>query len=366
MARSWTRSVAVTLAIALSTMLALAATAAGQSQLTVPVEDGSTQLSLRSSTADTLADNGIGVSPVGPATNVNPTSFRFPITGGEVVPFSGIGTITHSGGLAIESADSPRTLVLRNFVANTRTLSLTGRVGNSNRRVAFGRISLADAIVIRRGPGRVGTYIVRAELFLTSAGASAINGFFGRDLPIAGLNLGRIDLRVDPAAVILQGGNTILTPTNELIPSLAGLGVNLSTIPPAAADTAGRLNFPITAGSWVIAGGLLGGVEHDGGVSFAGANGTPDLRLTAPVIESGADTGPRVVANVNGGSTQPTVMNIDADADIRVGVSNGFLVIINLDASLSSDATNALRAAFGPAVPADLAVGTFRVKAEVL
>ncbi len=365
MTRSWTRSVAVTFALAVSMVLALAASAVGQGVQSVDVAGGTTQLTLKSSTANTLADNGIGISSVAPARDVNPTSFLFNITGGSVVPTTGVGAISHNGGLAIQSAGSPNTLVLRNFIANTRNLSLSGRVGSTRQRLTFGRISLANAAVIRRGPGRIGTYIVRAQLFLTPAGARAINSFFGRNLPIANLNLGRIDLRINPAEVLLDGGTTVLTPTNELIPSLQRLGVNLGTIPPAAADTAGRLNFPITEGEWVIVGGLLGDIEHDGGVSFSGANNTPQVNMTSLEINSDVDTGPRVLASVNGGTPPVPVINVNADR-ARVGVSNGFLVINNLTGSLSTAATAALRAAFGGAVPEGLEVGTFRVKADVV
>lgn len=364
--RKRTRSVMAFIALALGMMLALASAALGQTDEEVPVDGGTTVLSISSSTANTLANNGIGISRIAPATTSGGTRFNFPITGGTIVPTTGVGTVTHSGGLAIQSADNPNTLRLRNFVANTESLRVSAQVGSTSNRVTFGRISLANAAVIRRGPGDVGTYIVRAQLIVTPAGANAINGFFGRNLPLSGLNLGRIDLRMNPGAVILDGGSTTLTPADSLIPNLNGLGVSLGNLPPVAADTAGRLNIPISEGSWIVEQGtFLGDIEHEGGISLTAVGGAPALTLSEFDINSDADTGPRVLAEVNSG-TEANVIAVDASS-AKFGLSNGFLVIIGLDnGTFTDEATAALRATFGNSVPADLPVGSFRVKASVL
>lgn len=364
--RRTTRSVVVLIALAAGMMLAMASMALGQVDEEVPVDGGTTVLSISSSTANTLANNGIGISRISPATTSGGTRFNFPIVGGTIVPTTGVGTVRHSGGLAIQSADNPNTLRLRNFVANTESLRISAQVGSSSKRVTFGRISLANAAVIRRGPGDVGTYIVRAQLILTRGGANAVNGFFGRNLPLAGLNLGRIDLRILPGEVLLSGGDTTLTPADSLIPSLAGLGVSLGNLPPVAANTAGQLVIPVSEGSWVVEQGtLVGDVEHEGGISLTGANGAPSLTLTEFDINSDVDTGPRVLAEVNSG-TEANVIAVDSSS-AKFGLSNGFLVIIGLDNGTFTDAaTTALRATFGDSVPANLAVGSFRVKAKVV
>ena len=62
----------------------------------------------------------------------------------------------------------------------------------------------------------IGTYIVRARLIITPAGSVAINGFFGRSVPLAGLDLGRIDIRINPSEVLLDG-DVLDLPRNTVI-----------------------------------------------------------------------------------------------------------------------------------------------------
>jgi len=359
------RRALVAVAVAVGAVLTLAPAAFGQSA-TVGIEGGTTTLSISSSAANALADNGFGVSRIRPATTSGQTTFNFPITGGDVNPTNGVGVVNHSGGLAIQSADSSRTLRLRNFIANTNTLRLSGQVGSSRTRVNFGRISPANAKVIRRGPGMIGTYIVRARLIITPAGSVAINGFFGRSVPLAGLDLGRIDIRINPSEVLLDGGTTTLTPTNELLPTLQSAGITLGNVPPAAADTAGRLNFPIDGGEWVIDPGLdaLGDIQHSGGISLTGAGGSPQVALTNFDLNSDVDTGPRILAQVNGGD--PTQVLNPVFENGRIGVSNGFLVINNIPASLTDAARDLLNQTFGSSLPSGTGVGTFRVKGNVV
>lgn len=347
--------------------LTLAAIAAGASALalapsalgltvgspSVKLSNGSTKLWVSPPAARLLADAGVGISPIPPASSPARTQFGFPIApGGGINPRSGVGVYRHRGGLAIRSADSSRTLRLRRFVADTRTRTLSGQVGSTNARVAFGRIGLANSKVLRRGPGGVSTWIVRATLRITPTGAAAIDQFFGRDLGLAGLELGRIDIRSTPAEVIIDGGTTTLMPPASADGSLARPGGLAKAIPPARLNEKGALQLPILGGGWLLVpqralpqgGGSA--LFHSGGLSLAGPGGSPRIELGgAPTGDPTRDgfqlyeftprNGDLIAAAASpdlpaGGSAGDPVFDLALDfSQAKTGLSGGMLVINN-------------------------------------
>ena len=183
------------LGILAATALAGGALAAAPSAIgaTVPVADGQTNLHLNAATAGALSDLGVSVAPVGPAT-AKGLRVSFPIDGGRIDPETAAGVVDHEGGLAFSAGGT--TVRVADFTVRTDVKSpyLTARVGNGSIRLLD--LDLSDAKVIRRGPGRVGTWAVRIQSTLTAQAAAALNAAFGSRIcpaapPSAGLTCSR-------------------------------------------------------------------------------------------------------------------------------------------------------------------------------
>ena len=84
---------------------------------------------------------------------------------------------------------------------------LTARVGTGS--ISLLDLDLSDAKVMRRGPGRVGTWAVRVQSTLTAQAAAALNAAFGSSLA-GGVPMGRINLKAFQAEVSFGGGATTL------------------------------------------------------------------------------------------------------------------------------------------------------------
>jgi hypothetical protein len=339
---------------ALAIGAAVAAPAAlGQAADTVTLAGGETRLHLNGATAGVLTDNGVSVAPIGPAT-ARGTRVTFPITGGRIDPTDGAGTIAHSGGLAFSAGGT--TVRLRNFIVDSRTGSLTAQVGGS--RVRIVDLDTSDAAVIRRGVGRAETWIVRVQAELSARGAAALNAAFDTDLFAAGIPLGRVDVLTEPAQYLLRGGDTSLALSPAAAQALQGLGVQVSNVPPAAANTAGALEFPVT-GRRIAAGTFVGTISHSGGIALSA--GSTRVELTSFDIR--VDATPDLTALLGGQRTP--ILNLDLSGS-KTGVAARQAVVTDVKASLTPGAAAALNDAFGvTAFSGGLELGTARVQARI-
>ena len=84
-------------AAALVAMLAIAPLASAASD---PIASGSTTLTINSGFANKAKKAGIKITAVKPG-KIKGTKATFAVTGGEIEPTTGAGTVTHSGGLKI-------------------------------------------------------------------------------------------------------------------------------------------------------------------------------------------------------------------------------------------------------------------------
>lgn len=331
--------------------LALAPGALAQGANTVELANGETRLHLDAGTAQFLAQNGVNVAPIGPATAQN-GRVDFPVSGGDIVPNTGAGVINHTGGLRLTANGT--TVNLRNFVVNTRsgTLSAQGLGPIIN-------LDASNATVIRRGPGGIDTWIVRVDALVSAPGEAALEGAFGVDIP-TGARLGRVDVLTSPAQVILRGGSTKLALSQTAVDALQGLGVQVGNVPPAAADTTGALNFPVT-GQKVTLDGPAGTITHRGGISLSA--GATNVRLTSFTIN--IDKRPDLTSLISG-ANRSSILNLDLSGS-KVGVSKRQLVVTNVGTTLTGIAANALNGAFDvTAIPAGLDFGTARVQARIV
>ena len=320
----------------------------------VPVAGGTTDLHINPATAGALTDAGLSVAPVGPAT-AKGLRVTFPVTGGAINPATAAGRVTHSGGLAFSSHGT--TVRLTNFIVTTTggRPVLTAAVGSA--RIPLAGIDLSNAKVIRRGSGGIDTWVVRAQANLTAVAAGALNAAFGSQLP-GGVNVGRVDLKVTPAQVLLSGGGTTLALDAGTAKALTGLGVTPSVIAPGTSTAAG-LRFPITAGRLAV-GSFAGTIDHSGGIALTA--GSTVVKLTDfRIITTGT---PRLTARVNGTSARvPLALSL---ANARVGISNRTAVVRGAAVSLSAEAAAALNSAFKvSALTAGVPLGVADVRGQV-
>lgn len=333
---------------------------------TVQLANGETSLHLDGATAGVLTSNGVSVVPIGRADIVMPPvtapasgTIEFPISGGSIVPNTGAGTYNHQGsGLRLRAGGV--NVDLQNFVVNSRNGTVSAQVGGS--RVTILTLDTSDAVVIRRGAGRIGTWIVRVDAELSGTAAAALNAAFDTDLFSAGIRLGRVDVKSSPAQVILRGGGTLLTPSDTVAQALQSLGVQVSNVPPAAANTAGALNFPVTGRRITLAGpgGPSGTISHSGGIALSA--GSTNVELTKFNIN--VDSQPDLTSLI-GGANRTSILDLDL-SNSKIGVSSQQLVVTNVATTLTPGAANALNGAFGvTAFQGGLDFGTARVQARV-
>jgi hypothetical protein len=342
--------------LALGTLGLAAAAAAAAPAAAAPVGlgGGVTNLHLDRATAAALGNLGLSVAPVGSA-SASGTRVSFPVTGGAIDPATAAGRVTHSGGLAFTAGGT--TVRATKFIVRTSGSRpvLTAAVGSA--RVPLLNLNLDDAKVLRRGPGRVGTWVVRVQTSLTATAATALNDAFGSHVA-AGTPIGRVDMRTEPSEVRLSGGATTLALDPGTASALTGLGVTPSVIAPGAARAAG-LSFPVTGGK-LAAGTFAGRINHSGGIALTA--GATRVELTRFRIEVGPTS--RLTALVGG-----TITRVPLTVDLsgaRTGLSNLTAVVRDAKVSLTGDAASALNTAFGTtALTAGLPLGTADVRAKV-
>ncbi len=335
--------------------VAPAASAQGSASNTVKLANGETSLHLNAGTARVLSANGVGVAPLGSA-DASGTRVDFPISGGTIVPNTGAGSYLHRGsGLRLSAHGT--NVDLRNLVVNSRNGTVTATVGGQQ--VVILSLDTSNAAVIRRGPGRIGTWIVRVNAELTGAAAAALNAAFDTDVFAAGIVLGRVDVKSSPAQVILNGGSTVLTPSDTVGQALTSLGVSVGNVPPAAANTAGALNFPID-GQKVTLAGPTGRIDHRGGITLSGGGTTVELTQFYINIDAQPD-----LTSLIGGANRTSILDLDL-SNSKIGVSRQQLVVTNVQANLTGVAAGALNSAFNVnAFAGGLDFGVARVQAKV-
>jgi hypothetical protein len=153
--------VAIVAAAAIA-MLALAPLASAASN---PIASGSTTLTINSGFNKKAKKAGIKVTAVKPA-KVKGAKATLGVTGGEIEPTTGSGTVTHSGGLKI--AWGKKSVVLKAIEISTKTKSLSAKLGSKKVKFAtLGGLSSA-----RLG---FGNSLSAKSIKLTSAGAKALN-----------------------------------------------------------------------------------------------------------------------------------------------------------------------------------------------
>jgi hypothetical protein len=274
------------LTVALVAMLAIAPLASAASD---PVKSGTTTLTINSGLSKKAKKAGIKITAVKPA-KLKGAKATFAITGGQIDPATGAGTINHSGGLKIKWGK--KSVTLKSFTVDTTKKSLSAKVGGKTVKVA----SLAGTSVARLG---FGATVSAKKVKLTKAGANALNKALtpaptktkvkknGKTIvktvkvkpPFkANMVLGASGSEVEPETVgVAPTGTMTFAGATGLLGKLAAAEVKLEAIAPTTPTAATTFVSPINGGS-ISPLGTSGTVNSSGGLKLVQNESLPGFK----------------------------------------------------------------------------------------
>jgi hypothetical protein len=272
-----------------------------------PLASGTTTLTLNGGLAKKAKKAGIKITAVKPST-LKGTKATFAVTGGELELPTGAGQVTHSGGLKIKWGK--KSVVLKGFVVDTKTKTLSAKVGGKTLKVA----TLAGASVARLG---FGDSISAKSLKLTSAAAKALNKSLtpapkktkvkknGKTIvktvkvkPAfkANMVLGSSSTEVEPkSANVTPSGTMTFAGDLTTLGKLAKADVKLEVIAPTAQTAATTFLSPLSGGT-ISPLGTTGAVNSSGGLKLTQtealtAIGQPAATTSITLANIGVDLG---------------------------------------------------------------------------
>jgi Htaa len=314
MARGTKLPVAV-LAAALFALLAFAPFA---SAATDPVKTGSATITLNSGFVKSLKKAGVKITKVGKA-KLKGKRATFPVTGGEMDPTTGAGTLNLAGGLKFKAGK--KKAPVKALVVNTVKKGLFAKVGGKKVKLA----KLAGISFVRNG---FGVNLTAKKLKLTNTAAKQLNKKLGfkRVKPFKGNRLmAKAFVEEQPSTVtILPGGNVNFDANVGTLGKLAKVKVDVKPVAPTGIKGLGSFEFPI-AGGTIAPDASAGVVQTNGGV----------------VLTQKLQTGPSTALE-----TEITLGNFFVDLSART---------VSVEVTLKSNASEDLnRGAIGRASVADL------------
>jgi hypothetical protein len=275
-------------AAALVAMLAIAPLASAASD---PIKSGTTTLTINGGFSKSAKKAGIKITAVKPS-KIKGNKATFAVTGGEIEPTTGAGTVTHSGGLKITWGK--KSVTLKSLTIDTKGKSISAKVGGKTVKVA----SLAGTSTARLG---FGASVSAKKVKLTSAGAKALNSKLtpaptktkvkknGKTIvktvkvkpPFkANMVLGASSTEVEPETVaVLPTGSMVFTGNPTLLTKLNDVETKLVVIPPTTA-AANVFTSPLSGGT-ISPLGTTGTVNSSGGLILTQVlTGGPTTKIT--------------------------------------------------------------------------------------
>lgn len=270
-----TKLPAAVLAAALFALLAFAPFASAAAD---PVASGSATVTLNNGFFKTLKKQGVKIHKIG-AAKVKGKKVTFPVTGGEMDPITGAGTLNLGGGIKFQAGK--RKAPVKALVVDTTKKGLFAKVAGKNLKLA----KIAGYTFTRAG---FGVALNINKLKLTGSAAKRLNnklGFKQAPKPFkANRLMAKANAEEQPSTVaVVPGGNTALTLSKAALAKLKNIGpegpegsrpfeVKLSLIPPAtllgiSGEGTPIAGFPI-AGGTISPAGTAGVVQHTGGIKL--------------------------------------------------------------------------------------------------
>jgi hypothetical protein len=229
------------LVTALFALLAFAPLASATSD---PVASGSTTVTLNSGWTKYLKTFGIKIQKVSPA-KVKGQKVTFTVTGGEIDPTNGLGSLTLGGGIKFKAGKKSTTV--KGLVLDTAKNTLTGKVGGK-------KVKLATTSGLSISRNGFGVNANLKKLKLNNAGATQLNkalGFSkGNPKPFLKNKLiGKSASEAQPSTVaVIPSGNLTFTGAPVLFGKLKNVKANIETIAPTT-QTGTVLTGPLLGGT---------------------------------------------------------------------------------------------------------------------
>jgi hypothetical protein len=228
-----------------------------------PVGSGSATVTLNKGFTKYLKTFGIKVQKVSPA-KLKGLKLTLTVTGGEVDPTTGAGTVKLGGGVKFKAGKKSATV--KALVLNTAKKALTAKVAGKKMKFA----SVSGYSFSRNG---FGVNMKIKKLKLTGKAAKQLNkktGYArGKPKPfIGGKVLGKAKAEEQPATVtIVPGGNVDMAVSTTLLKKLNDTGTKAVTVAPTTEQGLGNYLLPITGGS-IAPNASAGIVQTAGGLNL--------------------------------------------------------------------------------------------------
>ncbi len=244
-------------------LLALLALAPLASATPDPVKSGSTSLTLSKSFTKYLGTFGIKISPIQKA-KIKGSTATFPVTGGQLDPTTGKGTLTHSGGLNFKAGK--KSAAIKALEINTAKNTISGKLAGK-------KVQLAKVAGVSFSRNGFGVNLKVKKVKLTPAAANKLNkalGFAGgKPLPFLKNKLiGSSKSQEQPKTVTLVPGGAMTFALNaELAKKLSDVKAELVPLTGTTVVNPTTFSFPVTGGTFSPTG-TAGTVESAGGLSL--------------------------------------------------------------------------------------------------
>jgi hypothetical protein len=246
--------------VVVAALIALLAFAPVASATPDPVASGSTVVTLNNGWTKYLKTFGIKIQKISPA-KLKGQKATFTVTGGEMDPTNGLGTLNLGGGLKFKAGKKSTTV--KSLVLSSATNTLTAKVGGK-------KVKLAKTSGLTFTRNGFGVNVTLKKLKLNSAGANQLNkklGFAkGKPKPfLANKLIGKSASEIQPSTVaVLPTNNLVYTGDTTLLGKLKNVKAEVELISPttAAANvftsplTGGTISPTATAGTVMSSGGL--------------------------------------------------------------------------------------------------------------
>ena len=227
---------ATILAAALFALLAFAPFASAAPD---PVASGSATITLKSGFVKSLKKAGVKISKVGSA-KVSGSKLTFKVTGGELDPTNGQGTLNLGGGLKFKHGK--KSTQVKGLTLNTTKKGLFGKVAGKKVKIT----TVGGYTFTRAG---FGVSLVVKKMKLTNTAAKKLNKALGTKAFKGNKLIASSVAEEQPATVtIIPGGNVSFDANKELLEKLTDVEVKLETIAPTVAKGT-TFEFPISGGS---------------------------------------------------------------------------------------------------------------------
>ncbi|MGN6274617.1 MAG: hypothetical protein ACTHNP_01645 [Solirubrobacterales bacterium] len=253
------RGVKLSAALLAAALFALLAFAPFASAAPDPVASGSATITLKSGFVKSLKKAGVKISKVGSA-KVKGSKLTFKVTGGELDPTNGQGTLNLGGGLKFKHGK--KSTQVKGLSLNTIKKGLFGKVAGKKVKIT----TVGGYTFTRAG---FGVSLVVKKMKLTNTAAKKLNKALGTKALKGNKLIASSVAEEQPATVtIVPGGNVSFNANLELLKKLKDVETEAKTIAPTTEKGLGNYELPISGGS-IAPTATAGQVQTIGGLLLA-------------------------------------------------------------------------------------------------